>query len=1374
MKGNFLLLLFVVSTIGYAFANEKNYRFVKYTDEEGLSSQQITCIKQDTSGFIWVGTNDGLNKFDGYTFKVYRPVRTDANSLAGNIVHFLEMDNKGRLWVGTNMGLAMYNPVMDHFNYHILRFASAGCTAFMHDDKGNFWVALQGDGIHIYDSAYRQKMVLNPENGFDWLKSLRINDINQDKQGVIWLSTSQGLYKYDPGNEAHELLPIKGESGEPAEVLSTYSDSRDILWLSTSQGLYYLESGRSWLQKANLGINAVSKGQKTVHQVIEDENGMIWIPCGDGKLARYNPKNQSVKLIKHNNQQDAGIADGVHQFIEYDHQGNIWVGGLNTNLNLLQKDFYNFSVVRKSTDTDNTIRGNAINCFTHDSLGHIWIATNGGGIDLWQKNTMSFTHVNPLADESDSLMNNPVISALYTDSYGRVWCGGNGIGVGYFDNNNTYYPVVLDTGETQSSGIYDVRGFIEDNEGIMWYITYGAGLFQIDPFSMQVVNNYKAEDNEVNNKLISNYGLQIHCDNQGRIWIGTLNGLSIYDPKLNRFTNYQFTPDDANSIPGKMVNAFCETNDGTMWIGTDGGLSRFNPLSDQFISYTYRDGLPNNIIRGILEADDGQLWISTSAGLSQFNPVAKTFKNYSKKDGLAGNEFMPGAAIKISGNELLFGGLNGITFFNSSNTGSNPYYPKVYLTAFKLSNREVNYGSSKYLNKFVQYQERIKLPYRENVITIDYVGINYVQPEGTMYRYKMEGFDKKWQEAGNKRSATYTNLGPGKYTFQVIAGNKDGVWNNTGASVQFKIRPPWYRSTVFYLFIAITIAGLLYAFYKYRERMVQRDKLNLEQQIRKGEQELEKQKATLAEQQEELKKRDEEEKEMRFIAQGIAKFSDIISTYQNDLDALGQKTITELVDYVDGNMGVIYMLNTEDEQNKYLELKGTYAADKKQIENHQYQIGEGYVGACFQDGEIIIPDAIPDDYMAMESGLGEGKVSELYLIPIKQNETVEGVIEIGSFKKIEDYKLRFVEKIAENITSVITITKSADKAQLMLDRSNQQAEELRAQEEELRQNLEEMQATQDELQRKMDENERMQHDLKKEKALLDAMLDNLPDNIYFKDLECKFIRVSKSMMQAKGVNNMQELIGKSDFDFHDQESAQIKFDEEQKIIQSEEGVYDLIEHDVLDESGIDVWVSTTKLPFYNKDGNVIGTFGISRDVTRLKTAEINALKNAEAMQQQEEELRQNLEEMQTTQEELHHRMEMNKKIQEKLNYEKALLDAILEHLPDNIYFKDINSKFLRVSKSMLKTKGINKYEDIIGKSDFDFHDKEAAQKKYSEEQKIIKTKKGVINLVEHDVVSAGEEKWVSTTKLPFYDKDGKVIGTFGISKDITEFKKNKS
>jgi PAS domain S-box-containing protein len=573
---------------------------------------------------------------------------------------------------------------------------------------------------------------------------------------------------------------------------------------------------------------------------------------------------------------------------------------------------------------------------------------------------------------------------------------------------------------------------------------------------------------------------------------------------------------------------------------------------------------------------------------------------------------------------------------------------------------------------------------------------------------------------------------------------------------------PFYRRWWFSLLIVLLAIPFVYRILTNRDRA--RNKVIEEQEAS-----IKEIKGRLAEKEDQLNRQESEfhaklveEEELKYTALGLSRFSEILSSSKEELKKLGQDLIFELTKYLGVNMGALYIVKGENEDDQVLELLSGYAPDLKQIEA-RIKPGEGYVGTCFKEGMVMEITDVPDTYAKISSGLGEAIPRSIVFLPLMQDERRLGVIELASFKKLEKYKLDFVQRLTQNIASFIAIRTASARMKEMLEQSQSQAEELQAQEEELRQNLEEMQATQEELGRQIEKNKLIQEDLAKEKYLMDALMNSIPEYIYFKDLDSKFLKNSKSHSILFGFPDPKDIAGKSDFDFFSDEHARPALEAEQNIIKTGKPILDLVEKEVKKDGSVS-WVSTTKMPLIDNQGKIVGTFGISKDITQARKAEIEIQEKNEALKAQEEELRQNLEEMQSVQEELERQ-------KGELDWEKHLMDTLLNNLPEYIYFKDKDSKFLKNSLSHVRLFGFSDPKDILGKSDFDFFSDEHARPAFEDEQKIIKTGKPILNLIEKEVKKDGSISWVSTSKMPLVDKQGNIIGTFGISKDITETKK---
>ncbi len=485
------------------------------------------------------------------------------------------------------------------------------------------------------------------------------------------------------------------------------------------------------------------------------------------------------------------------------------------------------------------------------------------------------------------------------------------------------------------------------------------------------------------------------------------------------------------------------------------------------------------------------------------------------------------------------------------------------------------------------------------------------------------------------------------------------------ATVPCKI--PFYRRWWFTLLLVILIIPFIYRFFVRNEKKLKVQLDDYERKIHEYGKLIKEKEEQLIRQETEFKEKLIEEEELKYQAVGLSKFSEIMSNNKEELGRVGQTLIFELVKYLGVNMAALYIVKEDNYNEKVLELLSAYAPDIRQLQSKIYP-GEGFIGTCFNEGSLMEITDIPETYTKISSGLGEALPRYLAFIPLQQDESRLGVIEIASFRPLEKYKLEFVSRLSQNIASYIAIRQANAVMQEMFERSKAQAEELQAQEEELRQNLEEMQATQEELQRQMEKNKIIQEELQKEQYLIDALMNNIPEYIYFKDLDSKFIKNSRSHAKVFGYSDPKEIIGKSDFDFFSEEHARPAFEDEQKIIKTGKPIIDLVEKEVKKDGSI-TWVSTTKMPLYDKQGKIVGTFGISKDITEMKKLEMETQQKTEELLAQEEELRQNLEEMQTIQEDLQNRIRENEKLKKEYQKRVSELQKKIEMLEKELQKK---------------------------------------------------------------------------------------------------------
>lgn len=1219
-----LLLIFLCGVLSFAQPSPSDAIFTRYTSDEGLSQQIVRALTQDKYGFIWIGTEDGLNKFNGYDFKVYRSIRNDNNSLPDNFVYSLAPARDGGVWIGTNSGgLAKYNPESDDFTRYQhdpnndLTIGHNRVESIYEDKNGVVWIGTNGNGLNRLNTKTGEATRYPYTGDERGVSNNSVITIAEDSKGNIWIRTYSDIEKYDPASGTFETMNL-AISIESADYFgSFYIDNEDVIWTTAGANVVRFDTKSKTSESIQFSNHADFSA--ALIDVFPFDEHYLWVSSYNG-LFLFDKSDYSAKHYNHDEANINSISAGNCISLLQDNTGSLWAGTNSAGLNKLNLNRKKFKHFKYDNSVPYGLTGSVIKSLAIDSENNIWVSADSRLNKLVYNTAFENNYYRDTSSVYSELFS-MLPNCIMEDSKGNIWIGSWGQGIKVLQGGDPYNTITIAPDTTDNSLIDDiVQAFLEDRSGNIWIGTE-LGLSLYNPENKKFRHFlYNPEDDN----SLTELGVQANCiaeDIYGNIWVGTWGGLSCLipeDPNSNTFdTDYNFkryvsSEEGTTGLSDNRVISLCYDSGispNTIFIGTYGsGMNQiiFDTTyqgNDQVKIFTRFEGLPNDVIYSIESDNNGKLWLSTNDGLVCFNVETEEIITYNVNDGLQANQFYWGAGAKSANGELLFGGINGFNMFDPSEIFSDTTLPKIVLTDLKILNKSVKVGekinNNTILKRGINVIDKIKLTHKENMVTIEFAGLHYAFPKNNKYRYKLDGFDDDWIVSdGRMRFASYTNLDHGKYTFYVDAANYDGVWTEQPRELRIIVKAPFWQRWWFRILVVIILIYLGNKFYNSRIDRIKHDKEILEKKIKEGEKVIEQQVAEVEEQKAQIRLRDEEEQEIRFVNHGIVKFSELLSKTGDDLNKMSQSIISELVQYVGGISGVIYVMNEEENKNA-LELVGFYAIDEEKLDKTKIEIGEGYIGTCYQRGESIIVDNVPETYSQFSSGLGNSVPKSLCLIPIKQLDNLQGVIEITSFIKLDDYKVQFIEKIAENITSTISIAKANQRMNDLLENSKQQTEELRAQEEEMRLNMEEMIAAQEELQRQMDSSEELQKELNTAKALLDSLMNNLPDYVYFKDEDSKFIRISKSMLPLFPFDSIEEMVGKSDFDFHKKEAAQEFYDEEMKIIESGKGFIDKEVHEVT-KNNVDQWVAVTKLPLYDEEGNCIGTFGISKDISERK------------------------------------------------------------------------------------------------------------------------------------------------------------------------------
>ncbi|MCG8700905.1 MAG: GAF domain-containing protein [Bacteroidales bacterium] len=1080
-KRFFLLVLLVAGTQLFSITYGKHL-FKSLRPGDGLSQSEVRYIFKDSRGFMWFGTSDGLNRYDGYTFKIFKNNPSDTNSIISSTIESIYEDKNGLIWVGTIKGLSIYHPNEEIFRNIVFinenNKAATTVNAIIQDNKGNMWVGTQRG---LYRCRLHENNSYSYSRG-DFVKMSHYNadDLKISKLGGLLIG-SWDCFAYIPPHEINrdsisEITvydTIQGYGIPNNGVVEILEDEDGSLWLGTSlTGLWHLYPAGKF---SNLDVytHDVSNNQSISNNYITgicyDRYKNIWVSTQDGvNKMEKSSEGITFERFKYDELNPESISHDNIYHMTYDNTGLLWFGTMGGGVNYV--DFYR-KPFRKNKipalDEVNRTK-NFIRVIKEDYNKNLWFGTFDNKLIYLDRNTSEYSYIQ-VAPGKQQLSGTQVFD-IFVQNRNKVFVatiGHNGslYELDYSDINN---PNIVNTGKVGST--FSVHGY----DGVIYkggWNNFGRITKIGDQFDYQPINL------EPNNPVRS----IVPDRTRNCLWIATLTeglvkGVLDEQGKLIRFVHFTPVPNDTLSISNATVRDICVARDGVVWVGTNNGLNKVIDHPDdntiKFKRYFVEDGLPNTRVQSIVEDGKGQLWIGTVNGLSRLNPMDEEFVNYDVNDGLSNNEFVESSKTITRDGEIIFGNINGYTSFNPDDIVPNPHDAKPVITELFINNKLVKAGD-KINNRVIMKESilntnEIVLTRKENSFSITFAALHYSAPKKNLFRYKLENFNDDWITVNyEKRTATYTNLKGGKYQFKVSVSNCDKEWNDELlATLDIRIKRPFWKTKVFYLLIFLVFATLVYLFMRYRDAKTKNDQRVLEEKIKEGEKQVRQKVKELEYKQLEIKERAEREHELNYLNGGLARFSEILSKNKDDLDQLSQVIINELVRYLGAIQGVLFIVNEDDPENPRLQLRASYARDDKYSPDQIIEIGEGYVGTSFRDGQVIRLQDIPENYTKIASGLGKGSPKHLVVVPIQQDEMRVGVIEVASFDKIEKFKIDFLLKLCQNITSTFLVEKANRKAKELLALNRSQTEELRSQEEEMRQNLEEMLATQEEAQRR--------------------------------------------------------------------------------------------------------------------------------------------------------------------------------------------------------------------------------------------------------------------------------------------------------------------
>jgi ligand-binding sensor domain-containing protein/signal transduction histidine kinase len=820
-------------------ATPRSLRFDRLSIEQGLSQESVLNVLQDRQGFMWFGTQAGLNRFDGYKTTVFRNDPQDPGSIVDNYVLASFEDAQGRLWFGTKGGLTRFDPASQRFIRYAPEGVRAGArnravNAIVADGHGGLWLAT-GDGLKHFDPATERFTALrhDPRDGAS-LRDDRVNALATDHQGALWVGTADGLDRLAAGARRFEHFAIEPAS-DPGRntVLALSMGPRETLWIGTAAGLEAWRLGSGTVQRSHVDL-AAAGGEGRILAVYHDRGANLWVGTEFDGLKWRDPASgtfvsyRSVPLDGHS------LSDNQVSAVFVDRSGTLWAGTLFGGVNradLASGGFSRFSFPSAAVGGSGNGKVRAI---TDGPDGRLWLGTTGGGLVLLDPATGAVTQLRHDPANRASLPND-VVTAL-TQAGGRLWVG-TPTGLSWRDPaSGKFTQVPLGGADSNADHVQALR---PGRDGTLWIVTRG-GLLALAPDG-RTLQRWRHDPRD-QASLGEDYGFALLEDRHGALWIGTDNGLDRFDRATGKFTHFRHDPADPASLRHSRVYYLLESSRGELWVGTAGGLHRLQTGADGkagFRLFRVTDGKTEVPIGGVLEDATGALWVSNTVGISRLDPASGAFKSYTAKDGLIDGSYFVGSAWKANG-LLHFGGITGMTSFMPEAVHDNPYPPAVVITGFTVGNRSRTAGGA------LPNGQEVTLSYRDTVFSLEFAALHYADPQGNRYSYRLEGFDEGWVAAdAAKRFATYTNLDPGRYVFRVRASNKDGVWSDTPATLAITIAPPFWKTWWFRTLAALVLLGAAYWGYRLRVRGLVQQKRLLAREVEARTAELRQQKEAL-------------------------------------------------------------------------------------------------------------------------------------------------------------------------------------------------------------------------------------------------------------------------------------------------------------------------------------------------------------------------------------------------------------------------------------------------------------------------------------------------------------------------------------------------
>lgn len=827
MKGKFLFYILTISFVFQAPGQKFTSNYKVLDKKDGLSQVTINDIIQDRNGFIWVGTQGGLNRFDGNEFKVFKSNPIDSTSLSNNYITRMAEDKDGNIWVATFAGgVCKFNPRTQKFKRYIwqekdtTKISSNVITVIHIDTENRVWIGHK-KGLDLYNvEKDRFEPVIFEKNN----NSNLVDDIISDKNN-LWIGTREGLYVLNLESKEVE----KVYKNNPNDKNSISKDWIRQLSIDNDGNVWAMVLGYS-MNKINPKTNkitryfenSVNENSLHVRYVYHGKSGEIWLATEFYGLVKFNPETETIRLPTNEPLTESNLSSYQGLSIFEDKTGSLWLGTYENGLVHYDINANPFNYKRNLFDNPNDPRTDSFTSIIEDKEGFLWISSNKKGLCKLNPKTNELKTFPQLSEYLNINNGDLRVQNLLQDSKGNIWIVTRGNGFIRMNPETEEFKVYENLlGTNNKTGLNSFHFVYEDHDGVI--LLAALGLFAVFNPETEEFKTYPYNP-ENNNSLPGPVTSAIFEDKNNNIWLGFYSeGVYIFNKETETFTKINHEPNDVFDPDAKIITCFYydDKND-IVWIGSTGGLFRYNNKTKESIRYTTLNGLSDNTIYLILKDDNDNLWLSTNDGISKFNPEKNVFSNYKSEDGLKQAEFNIYSGLKSKKTGLLyFGGPLGLNYFDPEQIGDNPNIPPIAISEFKKYNTQGDFVEISGIN----YKDLIELPYKERDFSVEIASLDYNNPSKNQYAYWLEGYNKNWVEIGNKREVSFTNLSPGNYTLKVKGSNNDGIWNETGKSINIIISPPWWGTWWAYTLYSILLLGFLYAVYQYRINKIEKIRL---------------------------------------------------------------------------------------------------------------------------------------------------------------------------------------------------------------------------------------------------------------------------------------------------------------------------------------------------------------------------------------------------------------------------------------------------------------------------------------------------------------------------------------------------------------------